>query len=93
MTWPGPKLGIPESVRDLDHDRVVAVLVAANVNISAAATRLRVPSSDLREAAYWALKVGRFERCPSVRPAEGLELRMGENRCSGGGMSPRRCRA
>jgi hypothetical protein len=48
MTWPGPKLGIPESVRDLDHDRVVAVLVAANVNISAAATRLRVPSSDLR---------------------------------------------
>jgi hypothetical protein len=48
MTWPGPKLGIPESVRDLDHDRVVAVLVATNVNISAAARRLHVPSSDLR---------------------------------------------
>jgi hypothetical protein len=48
MSWPGPKLGIPESVRDLDHDRVVAVLVAANVNISAAARRLHVPSSDLR---------------------------------------------
>jgi hypothetical protein len=48
MIWPGPKLGIPESVRDLDHDRVVAVLVAANVNISAAARRLHVPSSDLR---------------------------------------------
>jgi hypothetical protein len=48
MTWPGPKLGIPESVRDLDHDRVVAALVAANVNITAAAKRLRVPSSDLR---------------------------------------------
>jgi hypothetical protein len=48
MTWPGPKLGIPESVRDLGHDRVVAVLVATNVNISAAAGRLHVPSSDLR---------------------------------------------
>jgi hypothetical protein len=48
MRWPGPKLGIPESVRDLDHDRVVAVLVATNVNISAAARRLHVPSSDLR---------------------------------------------
>ena len=48
MTWPGRKPGIPESVRDLDHDRVVAVLVATNVNISAAARRLHVPSSDLR---------------------------------------------
>jgi hypothetical protein len=48
MAWPGPKLGIPESVRDLDHDRVVAVLVATNVNVSAAARRLHVPSSDLR---------------------------------------------
>jgi hypothetical protein len=36
------------SVRDLDHDRVVAVLVATNVNISAAARRLHVPSSHLR---------------------------------------------
>jgi hypothetical protein len=48
MTWPGPKPGVPESVRDLDHDRVVAVLAATNVNISAAAGRLHVPSSDLR---------------------------------------------
>jgi hypothetical protein len=48
MTWPGPKPGIPESVRDLDHDRVVAALIAANVNISAAARQLHVPSSDLR---------------------------------------------
>src|SRR6516165_11854452 len=48
MSWPGPKPGIPESVRELDHDRVVAVLVATNVNISAAARRLHVPSSDLR---------------------------------------------
>jgi hypothetical protein len=48
MTWPGPKLGIPESVRDLDHARAVAVLVATNVNISVAARRLHVPSSDLR---------------------------------------------
>jgi hypothetical protein len=48
MIWPGRKPGVPESVRDLDHDRVVAALVAANVNITDAARRLRVPSSDLR---------------------------------------------
>jgi hypothetical protein len=47
MTWPGPKPGVPASVRDLDHDRVVAVLVATNVNITAAARKLHVPSSDL----------------------------------------------
>jgi hypothetical protein len=35
-------------VRDLDHDRVVAALIAANVNVSDAARRLDVPSSDLR---------------------------------------------
>jgi hypothetical protein len=36
------------SVRDLDRDHVVATLIACNVNISDAAKRLRVSSSDLR---------------------------------------------
>jgi hypothetical protein len=42
------KPGVPESCRDLDRDRVVAALVSTNVNISVAAKKLRVPSSDLR---------------------------------------------
>jgi hypothetical protein len=43
MGWP-----VPESVRDLDLDRVLAVLIACNVNVTEAAKRLRVPSADLR---------------------------------------------
>jgi hypothetical protein len=39
---------VPESVRDLDPDRVLAVLIACNVNVSEAAKRLCVPSADLR---------------------------------------------
>jgi hypothetical protein len=42
------KPGVPASVRDLDHDRVVAALVVCNMNVTAAARRLHVPSSDLR---------------------------------------------
>jgi hypothetical protein len=45
--WPS-RSRLPESVRDLDHDHVVAALVACNVNVSAAAKRLHVPSADLR---------------------------------------------
>src|SRR5262249_46251575 len=36
----------------LDHDRVVAALVATNVNITAAARKLHVPTSDLRHLVY-----------------------------------------
>jgi hypothetical protein len=43
MGWP-----VPESVRDLDPDRVLAVLVACGVNVSEAAKRLHIPSADLR---------------------------------------------
>jgi hypothetical protein len=43
MGWP-----VPESVRDLDPDRVLAVLIACNVNVTEAAKRLHVPSVDLR---------------------------------------------
>jgi hypothetical protein len=45
--WPS-RSRLPESVRDLDHDHVVAALVACNVNVSAAAKKLHVPSADLR---------------------------------------------
>jgi hypothetical protein len=45
--WPS-RSRLPESVRDLDHDRVVAALVVCNINVSAAAKKLRVPSADLR---------------------------------------------
>jgi hypothetical protein len=45
MGWP---VRVPESVRDLDPDRVLAVLVACGVNVSEAAKRLHVPSADLR---------------------------------------------
>jgi hypothetical protein len=45
--WPS-RSRLPESVRELDHDRVVAALVVCNVNISAAAKKLHVPSADLR---------------------------------------------
>jgi hypothetical protein len=48
MDWPVRKSGVPESVRDLDPDRVLAVLVACGVNVSEAAKRLHVPSADLR---------------------------------------------
>jgi hypothetical protein len=42
------KSGVPESVRGLDPDRVLAVLIACNVNVTEAAKRLRVSSADLR---------------------------------------------
>jgi hypothetical protein len=45
MAW---SVRVPASVRDLDPDRVLAALVACNVNVSEAAKRLRVPSADLR---------------------------------------------
>jgi hypothetical protein len=45
--WPS-RSRLPASVRDLDHDRVVAALVSTNVNITAAARKLHVPTSDLR---------------------------------------------
>jgi hypothetical protein len=45
--WPN-RSRLPASCRDLDYDHVIAALVAANVNISDAATQLHVPSSDLR---------------------------------------------
>jgi hypothetical protein len=48
MGWAVRKSGVPESVRDLDPDLVLAALVACNVNVSEAAKRLRVPSADLR---------------------------------------------
>jgi hypothetical protein len=40
---------LPASVRNLDHDRVVAILIAANVNVSVAAKKLNVPSAHLRQ--------------------------------------------
>ena len=49
--WP-TRSRLPASVRDLDHDRVVAALVATNVNITAAARKLHVPTSDLRHLVY-----------------------------------------
>jgi hypothetical protein len=45
--WPN-RTRLPESVRDLEPDRVIAALVATNVNVTAAARKLRVSSSDLR---------------------------------------------
>jgi hypothetical protein len=39
---------VPESVRYLDPDRVLAVLIECGVNVSEAAKRLHVPSADLR---------------------------------------------
>ena len=45
--WPR-RSRLPESVRELDHDRVVAALVVCNVNVSAAAKKLHVSSADLR---------------------------------------------
>src|SRR6516162_2042167 len=45
--WPS-RSRLPASVRELDHDRVVAALVVCNINVSAAAKKLRVPSADLR---------------------------------------------
>jgi hypothetical protein len=45
--WPN-RVRIPESCRDLSHDRVIAALIASNVNITDAAKRLHVPSVDLR---------------------------------------------
>jgi hypothetical protein len=48
MGWAVRKSGVPESVRDLDPDLVLAALVACNVNVSEAAKRLHVPSADLR---------------------------------------------
>jgi hypothetical protein len=45
--WPS-RSRLPESVRELDHDHVVAALVACNVNVSVAAKKLHVPSADLR---------------------------------------------
>src|SRR6516162_7528626 len=45
--WPS-RSRLPASVRELDHDRVVAALVVCNMNVSAAAKKLHVPSADLR---------------------------------------------
>jgi hypothetical protein len=49
--WPS-RSRLPASVRDLDPDRVVAALVSTNVNITAAARKLHVPTSDLRHLVY-----------------------------------------
>jgi hypothetical protein len=49
--WPS-RSRLPASVRDLDHDRVVAALMSTNVNITAAARKLHVPTSDLRHLVY-----------------------------------------
>jgi hypothetical protein len=49
--WPN-RVRIPESCRDLEHERVIAALTATNVNISAAARKLHVPSVDLRRLLY-----------------------------------------
>jgi hypothetical protein len=59
MGWP-----VPESVRDLDPARVLAVLVACNVNVSEAAKRLCVPSADLRRLVLASpdLMVAAFEK-------------------------------
>jgi hypothetical protein len=46
--WPVRRARIPESCRDLDRDHVVATIEACEVNISAAARKLGVPSHDLR---------------------------------------------
>jgi hypothetical protein len=64
MSWPVRKPGVPESVRDLDPDRVLAALVACNVNVSATAKRLHVPSADLRRLvlASPALMAAAFEK-------------------------------
>jgi hypothetical protein len=45
--WPS-RSRLPASVRDLDPDRVVAALTSTNVNVTAAARKLGVPTSDLR---------------------------------------------
>src|SRR6516165_6175143 len=45
--WPS-RSRLPASVRDLEPDRVVVALVSTNVNITAAARKLHVPTSDLR---------------------------------------------
>jgi hypothetical protein len=49
--WPN-RVRVPESCRDLDHDRVIAALVATNVNITLAAKKLHVPSVDLRRLLF-----------------------------------------
>jgi hypothetical protein len=49
--WPN-RVRVPESCRDLDHERVIATLIACNVNISVAARKLQVPSVDLRRLLY-----------------------------------------
>jgi hypothetical protein len=50
MAWQ-TRSRLPESVRDLDRERV-AVLVSTNVNVTEAAKKLRVPSVDLRRLFY-----------------------------------------
>ena len=49
--WPS-RSRLPASVRDLEPDRVVAALTSTNVNITAAARKLHVPTSDLRHLVY-----------------------------------------
>jgi hypothetical protein len=49
--WPN-RVRVPESCRDLEHERVIAALIACNVNITAAARKLHVPSVDLRRLLY-----------------------------------------
>jgi len=49
--WPN-RVRVPESCRDLEHERVIATLIACNVNITAAARKLHVPSVDLRRLLY-----------------------------------------
>jgi hypothetical protein len=49
--WPS-RSRLPPSVRDLDPDRVVAALTSTNVNITAAARKLHVATSDLRHLVY-----------------------------------------
>jgi hypothetical protein len=51
MGWPSRR-NLPESVRDLERDHVVKTLTACNVNITAAARKLDVPSADLRRLLY-----------------------------------------
>jgi hypothetical protein len=51
MGWPSRR-NMPESVRDLEREYVVKTLTACNVNITAAARKLDVPSADLRRLLY-----------------------------------------
>jgi hypothetical protein len=64
MSWGVRGPGVPESVRDLDHDHVLRVFAACRANVREAAKRLHVPSSDLRRLVIAApeFRAAMFER-------------------------------